>query len=116
MDSPSPANSTSMVPQAVREDYNEWIKSGDDAVLSRLIAHIFASLEIENYAQVIAGKGDSAAFTTDLGVDSLTLAEVLFYTEDLLSIRIPNEDVAKLVTVGDLKKYLNAHRGECAAK
>jgi acyl carrier protein len=113
---PSNANSCSVVPQAVRDDYNEWLKTGDDAALSRLIAHLFASLEIANYEEVCKARGNDSSFSDDLGVDSLTLAEILFYTEDLLSIRISNEDVTKLRTVGDLKAYLSDHRGECSPK
>jgi len=109
-------SNTSMVPQSVRDDYKEWLETGDDAALSRLISHLFSSLEIPNYEEALKSKGDEATFSIDLGIDSLTLAEILFYTEDLLSIRIPNDDVAKLRSVGDLKAYLSSRRSECKAK
>lgn len=115
-DTPQDKNDSSMVPQAVRDDYNEWLKTGKDETLSKLIAHLFASLEIDNYEDIIRDKGENARFNEDLNVDSLTLAEILFYTEDLLSIRIPNEDVINLRTVGNLKEYLSSRRNECQAK
>lgn len=113
---PPTDNEGSMVPPAVRSDFDTWRKTGDDDALTRLIAHLFTSLEIPASDDVLRDKGDAATFTEDLGVDSLTLAEILFYTEDLLSIRIPNEDVAKLKTVGDLKQYLSLHRDDCVLK
>jgi acyl carrier protein len=109
-------NNAALVLEAARNDYAEWKRTGDDTVLTRLIGHLFTSLEIENFDAVYASKGDAAVIKDDFGIDSLTLAEILFYTEDLLSIRIPNEDVAKLVTIGDLKSYLAAHRGDSSAQ
>jgi acyl carrier protein len=115
-ENPTNGSASSMVPQSVRDDYNAWLANGDDVALSHLISHLFSSLEIPNYEEVLKTKGDGASFSTDMGIDSLTLAEILFYTEDLLSIRISNEDVSKLRTIGDLKAYLASHRGECKAK
>jgi|GEM_PF-4645241 len=112
-DTPSQTDSSS-IPEAVRIDYVEWRQTGNDAILSRLIGHLFKSLEIENFDTIYAEKGDEAIIKDDFGIDSLTLAEIVFYTEDLLSIRIPNEDVAVLVSIGNLKSYLSKHRGDCS--
>ena len=112
----TPSNNAAVVPEAAHKEYLEWKRTGDDAVLTHLIGQLFMSLEIENFDAVYAAKGNAAVIKDDFGIDSLTLAEILFYTEDLLSIRIPNEDVVKLVTIGDLKGYLLAHRDDCPAK
>jgi len=115
-DIPTQISNNSIIPQDIRDDYLEWIKTGDDKDLTRLISHILSALEIQNYERVIEAKGDAAEFSADLGIDSLTLAEILFYTEDLLSVRIPNEEAAKLRSVGDFKAFLSKHRTECTSK
>jgi len=47
-----------------------------------------------------------AKFIDDLGADSLDLVELVMTLEDEYGIDIPDEDVEKIVTVGDAIKYL----------
>ncbi len=47
-----------------------------------------------------------AKFIDDLGADSLDLVELVMALEDEYGIDIPDEDVEKIVTVGDAIKYL----------
>ena len=48
-----------------------------------------------------------ASFTTDLGADSLDSVELIMAIEDEFEIEIPDEDVEKLKTVGELQDYIN---------
>jgi acyl carrier protein len=52
----------------------------------------------------------SSKLKEDLGLDSLGMMELLFEAEDLfeLSIEIPSDELAKIVTVGDLQDALNS--------
>ena len=45
-------------------------------------------------------------FKDDLNADSLDLFEMVMALEDEFGIEIPSEDLEKLVTVGDVLKYL----------
>ena len=45
-------------------------------------------------------------FKEDLEADSLDLFEMVMALEDEFGIEIPSEDLEKLVTVGDVLKYL----------
>lgn len=57
---------------------------------------------------------ESAAFT-DLGVDSLSLIDLLFTLERRLGIEIPDEALSGISTVGDLLDYVigrNAPAGQ----
>jgi acyl carrier protein len=49
----------------------------------------------------------------DLGIDSLTMVEIVVAAEQRFSIRIPDETVADLVTVGDAVSYVE--RAQAAA-
>ncbi len=43
-----------------------------------------------------------ASVITDLGVDSLSMMQIVGEMETELSIQIPDEDLVEIVTVGDL--------------
>jgi len=47
-----------------------------------------------------------AALASDLGVNSLELAELILVVEDKLDIEINEDDLHKFITVGDVVKYL----------
>ena len=49
-------------------------------------------------------------FVDDLGADSLDLFELTMALEDEYGIEIPSEDLEKIVTVGDVVEYVNAHK------
>lgn len=49
---------------------------------------------------------DSYQLIADLGYDSLALAEVVFFIEDLYRVSISNEELLGLRTVADLRGYV----------
>ncbi len=53
----------------------------------------------------------SASLRDDLGLDSLAMIELLFKIEETFDLEIPNEDLLKLNTVGDVTAYIEARRG-----
>lgn len=50
---------------------------------------------------------EKSSFKEDLGADSLDLFELVMSLEDEYSVEIPSEDLEKLLTVGDVMKYLS---------
>ncbi len=46
------------------------------------------------------------SFTDDLDVDSLSMVEVVVAAEERFGVKIPDDDVAKLATVGDAVSYI----------
>ena len=46
------------------------------------------------------------SFTEDLGIDSLTMAEVVVAAEDRFGVLIPDDDWVRFTTVGDALRYL----------
>ncbi|MBN1403587.1 MAG: hypothetical protein JW942_03860 [Opitutales bacterium] len=106
------SDSSLPIPESARAIYSSWCKTRDDKDLTQLIGALLETLEVNSFDEVYAEKGDSTIILEDLGIDSLTLAEMLFYTEDLLKIRIPNEDIVKIRTIGELKSYLASRSKE----
>lgn len=52
---------------------------------------------------------DSASFVNDLGADSLDAFELMMDIEKQFGISIPDEDLEKIVTVGDAIAYVEQH-------
>ena len=52
-----------------------------------------------------------ASVITDLGIDSLSMMQIVGEMEQELGIMIPDEDLVELVTVGDLCKKVEARLG-----
>lgn len=50
---------------------------------------------------------ENTSFKDDLNADSLDLFELVMALEEEFDIEIPSEDLEKLVTVGDVLKYLS---------
>ena len=50
----------------------------------------------------------AAAFTTDMGADSLDTVDLIMEFEKEFGIKIPDEEAEKIQTVGDAIKYIEA--------
>jgi len=46
------------------------------------------------------------SFVDDLDIDSLSMVEIAVQTEDKYGVKIPDEDLAGLRTVGDVVNYI----------
>ena len=46
----------------------------------------------------------------DVGADSLDIVEMLMNLEETYGVVIPDDDATKLITVGDLVKYLDKNQ------
>ncbi|AFV03741.1 acyl carrier protein [Dehalobacter sp. DCA] len=49
----------------------------------------------------------STKFQQDLGIDSLSIFEIVMELEDVYRIEIPTEDLEELISVADLVDYIN---------
>ena len=49
---------------------------------------------------------DESHFVNDLGADSLNIVEVVMAIEEEFDIEIPDEDAETLLTVGQVKQYI----------
>jgi acyl carrier protein len=53
---------------------------------------------------------EEKSFTDDLDVDSLSMVEVVVAAEERFSVKIPDDDVKNLKTVGDATDYILKHQ------
>ena len=57
-----------------------------------------------------ADVSEEKSFTEDLDVDSLSMVEVVVAAEERFDVKIPDEDVKNLKTVGDATSYILKHQ------
>jgi acyl carrier protein len=78
-----------------------------EEVLARIREHLAEELEVD------PGRiGESTRFREDLEADSLDLVELVVELEDSYGVRIPDEQAAKIVTVGQAADFVAAHAAE----
>jgi len=51
------------------------------------------------------------SFTDDLDIDSLSMMTIVVNAEEKFGVRIPDDDVKNLKTVGDAVKYIESQQG-----
>ena len=49
---------------------------------------------------------DDSKIVDDLGADSLHIVEIVMKMENQFDIEIPDEDAETLITIGDVKQYI----------
>ena len=81
-----------------------------EEVLDRIRAHLASELEIE------PGRIDAGTrFKEDLEADSFDLLELTVELEDTYGICIPDEEAAKILTVGQAADFVAAHAQDAEA-
>jgi acyl carrier protein len=75
-----------------------------EEVLERIRAHLSEELEVDP-----SRIQEDTRFKEDLEADSLDLVELVMELEDSYGIRIPDEEAAKILTVGQAADFILAH-------
>ncbi len=75
-----------------------------EEVFERIRAHLADELEVD--PDIIR---DDTRFKEDLNADSLHLVELVVELEDSYGVRIPDEEAAKILTVGQAADFVAAH-------
>jgi 3-hydroxyacyl-[acyl-carrier-protein] dehydratase len=57
--------------------------------------------------EILQTGGDKTRLYEDLGIDSLTMLEVVMMTEQTLELSLDNEELKDLRTIGDVKVYID---------
>jgi acyl carrier protein len=75
-----------------------------EEILDLVRSHLSSELEIEP-----ARVDETTRFKEDLDADSLDLVTLVMELEDRYGVRIPDEEAARIATVGQALDYILAH-------
>jgi acyl carrier protein len=77
-----------------------------DVILEKISGIIAEQLDVE-----VEAVSPEKSFTDDLGADSLAIVELVLALEEEFGIKIPDDKVDSIKTVGDAVEYIKQNRG-----
>jgi acyl carrier protein len=96
-------------PSSVRDAHARFLATGDiDALDTVVLAIVRDHQPAEARATTSATPPDTALLIGDLGFDSLALAEIVFFIEELYQVSVSNEELMRITTVGELRAFIRA--------
>ncbi len=104
------------LPVEAQAAFRRFRLGGDVAELDVVIVAILDSFIPKTPARPLASLPGDTHLMADLGFDSLAITEVVFFTEDLLGIRIANEEIGQVRTLDDLRAFIRRKAAAVAAR
>jgi acyl carrier protein len=83
-------------------------KSGQPSDLSLVVLGIMERFVEREVRMKLSVATDSLRLREDLGLDSLTMMEIVMIAEEVLRITVSNEELTKLRTLGDVQAFILA--------
>lgn len=96
-------------PREVRDAFARFKSEGDTSAVDTVVLAIVRDF-IPKHVAPPADKplADDARLMADLGFDSLAIAEVVFFLEDLFLVKISNAEIMQVSTVAELRAFIRA--------
>ena len=91
---------------ATLEAVRAFRTSGDFALLPTIVTGVIERFVERERRAKLAAPGPDLRLIEDLGLDSLTLMEIVILTEDVFPVTITNEELRHLRTLGDVSKFI----------
>jgi hypothetical protein len=89
-----------------RAAFYRFTNEGDAAGLDVVICAILGDFMPRRPTVPLAGQPGSTLLIDDLGFDSLAITEVVFFAEDLFGISISNDEIVRVRTLDDLRRFI----------
>ncbi len=99
---PVPSPALARFPAEVLEAYRRYRANGDASALESVVIAAAVDYRPAGSAPVPA-VSDTTRLQEDLGYDSVAVAELVFFLEDLFEMTITNEDIMAVSTIGELR-------------
>ena len=102
-----PREKLGRLPAAALRSYDEFTKTGSEQALGVLVVEVlkyFLAKKLDQKGEV--RWVDNVRLLEELGFDSLATIETVFFFEDLFQISVSNDEIAKVKTLGDLRRFV----------
>ncbi len=93
-----------------QDTYLRYMQTGDHSCLSTLGLGLLEHHVEELSPEWLAEHAATLNLRTDLGTDSMTLAEVAFAVEELFDVTMNNQELSELETLDDLANFIERTR------
>jgi acyl carrier protein len=95
----------SRFPAAVRDSFARF-RAGNPAELDPVLFAVVRDFMPRRDRAADGPLPDEARLIEDLGFDSLAIAEIVFFMEDLFQVKISNEEILQMRAVGELRTFV----------
>ncbi|MEO6569448.1 MAG: hypothetical protein ABIO94_11850 [Opitutaceae bacterium] len=92
---------------AVCEAYTRFEATRNPADADTVIMAIVLDHIPDKKRRPAEGLADTVSLVNDLCFDSVAITEMVFFLEDLFQMRISNEEIMRVRTVGDLRSFVS---------
>ena len=92
-------------PAEVRDAYARFRESRSSVDADIVVMAVVQDYRPDDQAPTTAPV-DSHRLMEDLGFDSIAITEMVFFLEDLFHVRIGNDEIVRVRTVGDLRAFI----------
>lgn len=94
------------LPPPVLDAYRRFHATGDPGAFRSVLLHLMIDFKPEWAEHPPDTLADPVLLVEDLGYNSLAIAEMVFYFEDLFGVSINNAELRNLASVGDLRRFV----------
>ena len=92
-------------PQPVIDAYLAFADTGDLARLDQVVLGVLQFYLAKPPAAPLATLPGSTRLIADLGCDSLTMIDVMFLAENILGIKLADDELARIETLDELREH-----------
>ncbi len=95
------------LPPDAQVAFRKFETSGEATALDPVILAILEDFIPVQRTKRLTDLPDDTRLIEDLHLDSLAVAQVVFFTEDLFGVNITNEEIVLIRTLGDLRGFIH---------
>ena len=110
---PQPEELLKHLPAQIRERFTQFTVTRDPAAADEVVLAIVRDhVTARKQGTTPALLTDDMSLTTDLGIDSVSIADAVFMLEEVFDVTIATKEIVRLSTIGDLRAFIRRKLAE----